>query len=105
MSELIKDLAAALEAATETLNATAGPHGKAILTADMGKVWVRIVRTDVNTDGTLSERRSCWGFMDQNGNLWKGAGWKAPAKNKARGVLADLHNPKKVENWRYGGIQ
>jgi hypothetical protein len=105
MSELIKQLAEGLEFATTTLNATGGPHGQKLLSAEPGKVWTRLVSTDVNTDGTVSDRRYCWGFMDQDGNLWKSAGWKAPAKNKPRGTVADLLDAKKVENWRYGGIQ
>lgn len=105
MSELIKELAAGLEFATEVLNKDRPAISRVVLTAQPGKVWVRLVCTDLNADGTVSDRSRGWGFMDADGNLWKGASWNAPAKNKPRGTIADLHNPVKVIGWRYGGVQ
>lgn len=69
---------------------------------DTTGVWTRIVRRDI-WDGKLVEHSgSAWGFIrNEDLTLWKAAGWKAPAKNKARGVLADLHDPKRVAGWKY----
>lgn len=105
MAELLKELDAGLEAATAILNA--GRTTQLVkLSATFGKVWTRISCVDLNDDGTEREfGRYCWGFMDADGKLWKSAGWKAPAKNKPRGVVADLHNATIVQGWRYGGIQ
>lgn len=69
-----------------------------------GKVYARIVRREIwhNNPGELVNG-SVYGFIKlADLTLWKAAGWKAPAKNKARGVLADLTDPAKVlPKWRY----
>lgn len=71
------------------------------LTVEHGASWHRLVKVDsVKKTGDVISR-SAWGFCDNAGNLWKSAGWKAPAKNKPRGVLADLLNKAKVQNWRF----
>lgn len=71
---------------------------------EMGKVYARIVRREVwhNNPGELVNG-SVYGFIKlADLTLWKAAGWKAPAKNKARGVLADLTDAAKVlPKWRY----
>lgn len=71
---------------------------------EYGKVYARIVRGEVwenNPDEVVN--RSCFGFIKlDDGTLWKSAGWKAPAKNKPRGELADLHNIENIRRkWQY----
>ncbi len=59
-----------------------------ILIIEKGKRYARIVATD-----DRRAQRSAWGFIDlTNGDVLKAAGWKAPAKNFARGNLADGDN-------------
>jgi hypothetical protein len=36
-------------------------------------------------DGSSFKQRSCHSFVDYEGNIWKAASWKAPAKNFSRG--------------------
>ena len=104
MSEVLKELADGLEAATSILNA--GRTTQLVkLSATFGKVWTRIVCVDLYDGKEVEHSRRAWGFMDTDGKLWKNAGWKAPAKNKPRGVVADLHNATIVQGWRYGGVQ
>ena len=56
-----------------------------ILVIEKGKRYAKIVATDDRRD-----QRSVWGFIDlTNGDVLKAASWKAPAKNFARGNLAD----------------
>lgn len=57
-----------------------------------GKTYHRIVRISVRNGMDDDFSRSAYGFVDNNGLLWKAASWKAPAKNKARGKLEDLLN-------------
>lgn len=71
------------------------------LTVEHGATWHRLVKVDALKTTGEPVSRSAWGFCDNAGNLWKSAGWKAPAKNKARGVLSDLMDKNKVFNWRY----
>lgn len=65
--------------------------GKTLYAMESGKKYMRIVRA-------TSAQQIVWGFIviDQNdkqfqyGDILKAAGWKAPAKNKARGnVIAE----------------
>lgn len=71
------------------------------LTVEHGATWHRLVKVDSLKTSGEAISRSAWGFCDNAGNLWKSAGWKAPAKNKPRGTLADLSNKAKVVNWRF----
>ena len=71
---------------------------------EMGKVYARIVRREIwEKNPTETVNGSVYGFIKlADLTLWKAAGWKAPAKNKPRGVLADLADASKVlPNWRY----
>jgi len=57
-----------------------------VLTFMEGNRYVRLVKTSYG-------QRSAFGFVDkQNGNVLKAAGWKAPAKNFARGNIFDPQN-------------
>jgi hypothetical protein len=70
---------------------TSGP----VLTAMFGKKYARIVSADA--DG---HHRSAWGFIDMtNGDVLKCAGWKAPAKNFARGNISDDQNGLGRASW------
>lgn len=51
-----------------------------VISYDVGKRYIRIVSTNTG--------RYVYGFIDTtNGDLLKSAGWKAPAKNFARGNI------------------
>lgn len=69
-----------------------------------GKVYARIVRREVwhNNPGE-QVNGSVYGFVKlADLTLWKAAGFKAPAKNKARGMLHDLECRASVlPGWRY----
>jgi hypothetical protein len=52
-----------------------------------GKRYVRIVSTE-----SISDSRSAVCFVDKEGNIWKAASWKAPAKNFPRGNIFTLEN-------------
>ena len=51
------------------------------LTIEPGSKYIRVV---VNHGSTS---RSVHSFVDMEGNIWKAAGWKAPAKNFVRGSV------------------
>lgn len=54
-----------------------------VLTAERGRRYIRIVSSH-------GGQRSAFGFVDtQTGNVLKSDGWKGPAKNFARGNIAD----------------
>lgn len=62
-----------------------------------GKKYARIVRKDSRLQGG-----SAWGFVDMTtGAILKAAGWKAPAKNFARG---NINNPK-TWDFEWTGIE
>lgn len=47
-----------------------------------GRKYHRIVTdTRIKATGKMFEQPSCGGFIDGEGNIYKSAGWKAPAKN------------------------
>ena len=57
-----------------------------------GKTFMRIIRRDRSlVDGSVDTKHgSVYGFMEvATGDLYKAAGWKAPAKNFARGNVFD----------------
>ena len=58
-----------------------GPYR--VLTAEPGRKYIKIV---VTTGGS----RSVYCFLDMKGNIYKAAGWKAPAKH-VRGSVFDDH--------------
>lgn len=68
-----------------------------------GKVYARIVRREIWPGSDEAVSGSVYGFVKLDDlTLWKANGYKAPAKNKARGVLDDLADPVKVlPKWRY----
>jgi hypothetical protein len=50
---------------------------------EAGTKYVRIFHW--YNDGSSFKQRSCHSFVDYEGNIWKAASWKAPAKNFPRG--------------------
>ena len=58
-----------------------GEHFGRTLSAEPGKRYVRIVGTD-------GVSRSAVAFIDQNGDIYKPAGWKGPAKGVRGNVFA-----------------
>lgn len=48
---------------------------------EKGRKYHRIVKDDRNKEtGKAFEQRSCAGFIDNEGNIYKSLGWKGPAK-------------------------
>lgn len=68
-----------------------------------GKVYCRIVRREIWPGSDEPVSGSVYGFVKLDDlTLWKAAGYKAPAKNKARGVLDDLTDAAKVlPRWQF----
>lgn len=55
--------------------------------AQEGPKYIRLVRVEF-FNGERTKGGSAFGFVDKtNGNVLKAAGWKAPAKNFARGNI------------------
>jgi len=50
---------------------------------EAGTKYVRIFHW--YDDGSSLKQRSCHSFVDYEGNIWKAASWKSPAKNFPRG--------------------
>lgn len=58
--------------------------GKTTVQFEEGKKYIRVIRND-------GVQRSAHSFVSkEDGSIWKAAGWKAPAKNKARGNIDNL---------------
>ncbi|QPI17969.1 hypothetical protein POP12_177 [Pectobacterium phage POP12] len=56
-------------------------------TLEKGRKYHRIVSDTMNTEtGKAFDQRSCAGFIDNEGNVYKSAGWAKPAKT-ARGNI------------------
>lgn len=74
-----------------------------ILKVETGRAYTRLVKIEINRATGEQMTAKAWGFVKNDDlTLWKACGWKAPIKNKVRGVVADLTNPQKVNRWRYG---
>lgn len=59
---------------------------------EKGRKYHRIVQdTRVKETGKMFEQRSVAAFLDNEGNIYKSASWKAPAKG-VRGTLATFQN-------------
>ncbi len=50
-----------------------------------GRKYIRICRVDRERETGKEFGRSAACFIDSEGNIWKPAGWKGPAKNFSRG--------------------
>ena len=59
-----------------------------------GQKFIKVIRTDA--DGS---HRSVHSFVDFEGNIWKAASWKAPAKNFTRGSVFDKASYEKRIRW------
>lgn len=73
------------------------------VSVETGKVYARIVIGELWNGGDEETSRRVYGFIKLDDlTLWKAAGWKAPAKNKARGKLEDLTNIQNIrDRWEY----
>jgi len=81
-----------LAALTEKSNTT-GAETKYIL--EPGRKYTRVVRQerwlDSNGEPLWGANKSVHAFIDENGDIYKAASWKAPAKNGARfNVVNDI---------------
>lgn len=57
---------------------------------EKGRKYHRIVKDDRNLEtGEAFDQRSCAGFIDNEGNVYKSAGWKAPAKTPRGNLFTD----------------
>jgi hypothetical protein len=95
MQQEITNAIAALESNLNTVHAENWPTLPYTykVSVETGKVYARIVLGEIWKDSNEETSRRVYGFIKLDDlTLWKAAGWKAPAKNKARGVLADLTN-------------
>lgn len=64
------------------------------------KIWKHseyVEGDEVKRTGT-----SIWAFVDADGNLWKPASTKAPAKNFPRGTVSDLKSIDFLNKHQYG---
>lgn len=79
------------------------PNIKSVMALELGAggtKYRRISREELVDGKKVSS--SAYGFVDQQGNLWKAASWSAPAKNKPRGTLKDLMDDTKLKSrWMY----
>jgi len=58
-----------------------------------GRKYRRVARVETTEDG-IEHSRSAVCFVDLEGNIWKPAGYKGPAKNFTRGnIFAALEHP------------
>lgn len=64
------------------------------LTMMRGKKYIRLVVSNLK-----NEHRSAYAFLDTEGNIYKAAGWKAPAKG-IRGTI-DSVDPSKLTSSTY----
>ncbi|QFR55883.1 hypothetical protein JC221_237 [Yersinia phage JC221] len=89
-----------LEAAKPFLNAMEkgrnAPYSDAffetVVVLEKSRKYNRIVTDTRNKEtGKMFEQRSCAGFIDNEGNIYKSASWKAPAK----GIRGNIFDDKK----------
>lgn len=64
-----------------------------LITYSRGKKYTRVIQQNryFDKDGIArisQNNRSVFCFIDEQGNLWKAASWKAPAKNFPRGHIS-----------------
>jgi hypothetical protein len=103
IAEIISTLAKLQAILNEELHAEGMPYSYRIA-LEPGKVYARIVRREVWHNNPGEEvNGSVYGFVKLSDlTLWKAAGYKAPAKNKPRGMLHDLECRASVlPGWRY----
>jgi hypothetical protein len=71
----------------EALNKAPGHEKYAYALDPQGPKYQRVTQVFLPSG---SDSRSCYCFLDKDGNIYKPAGWKAPAKG-ARGNLATFY--------------
>lgn len=101
--QAIKEAVAKLEIILNTRLKAEGLPYVYRMDIEPGKVYARIVRREIWPGSDEAVNGSVYGFVKlEDLTLWKAAGFKAPAKNKARGVLEDLTDPEKVlPRWQF----
>lgn len=60
--------------------------------AQHGQKYIKVIHED-------GDHRSVHSFVDKDGNIWKAASWKAPAKNFTRGSIFDKASYEKRIRW------
>jgi hypothetical protein len=79
-----------IAALNEKAKADPMTYGHYVFSKTIGPKYTRIVReTKWNTPGSQVEGRQVFCFVDGEGNIYKAAGWKAPAKG-VRSTLATV---------------
>lgn len=104
---MFEQIRAACEAATNTINSIEEEDGTVFPTVfyveKEGRTYTRVIRDSINPEtGEHIGNRSVWCFVDASGNVWKPAGWKAPAKNFTRGTIDQFAIPAFIQRNRYG---
>lgn len=83
-----------LEQFTKALNDKFGAQGY-FFSVDAGLKYNRVVVTNMSN-------RSCYCFVDNKGNVYKAASWKAPAKGvRATLVTLDMNKVDVYTTWLY----
>lgn len=81
---------------------TGEEHPYQILKAELGRKYIRLYTQPHNYDIDGKGQRSCYAFLDYQGNIYMSAGWKAPSTKHVRGTVWDEnHSWGKALN-RYG---
>lgn len=71
-------------------NRNANPYFETVFWLTKGRKYNRLVQdTRDKVTGKLFEQRSVAGFIDNEGNIYKAAGWKAPAKGVRGNLFTD----------------
>ena len=92
--QFMKDLLVYRAHILSSYHEQAGGNANFDVMFDKGSKYLRVFTLSYGS-------RSCHSFVDEQGTIWKAAGWKAPAKNFSRG---SIHDPSTWSNIRWTGI-